>query len=140
FVPEAKEIVAALRSATPAPIVLGGAAAAIEPVRLFEELAPDATLYGDAENRFPELLRSWERGEPRLDLAGLVVRDGGRLVHNPLHSSEPIDGLPDAGLFRYVDMGRYMRREGVYPIQTKRGCGFTCTYCTYGTLEGIRYR
>ena len=140
FVPDAAELFAALRRATPAPVVLGGAAAAIEPVRLFRALAPDAILYGDAEDRFPVWLRARERGEPCLDLPGLVVEHEGRLIHNPLHSTEPIDGLPDAALFRYVDMPRYMRREGVYPIQTKRGCGFTCTYCTYGTLEGIRYR
>jgi anaerobic magnesium-protoporphyrin IX monomethyl ester cyclase len=140
FVPEAAELFAALRRVTKAPIVLGGAAAAIEPVRLFRALAPDAILYGDAEARFPAWLRGRERGDPCLDLPGLVVEHDGGLVHNPLHSSEPIDGLPDAALFRYVDMKRYMRREGVYPIQTKRGCGFTCTYCTYGTLEGIRYR
>jgi len=140
FVPEAQAIFAALRSVTRAPIVLGGAAAAIEPERLFRALAPDAIVYGDAERRFPVFLRGWERGAPPFDLPGLVMERDGRLVHNPLHSSEPIDGLPDAGLFRYVDMRRYTRREGVYPIQTKRGCGFTCTYCTYGTLEGVRYR
>ena len=140
FVPEIRGIFDALRHATAAPVVLGGAAAAIEPIRLFRALAPDAILYGDAENRFPELLRSWERGAPRLDLPGLVVERDGRLVHNRLHSSEPIDGLPDAALFRWIDMKKYLRREGVYPIQTKRGCGFTCTYCTYGSLEGLRYR
>lgn len=140
FVPEIREIFAAIRGATRAPVVLGGAASAIEPIRLFRALAPDAVLYGDAENRFPELLKGWERGDPRLDLPGLVVEHEGALVHNRLRSSEPIDGLPDAALFRWIGMKKYLRREGVYPIQTKRGCGFTCTYCTYGTLEGIRYR
>jgi radical SAM superfamily enzyme YgiQ (UPF0313 family) len=140
FVPEARELVARLRARTSAPLILGGAATAIEPLRLFETVAPDAILYGDAEKRFPELLRRWSSGQPFDDLPGLVVRREGRLVHNPIHSSEPIDGLPDPEIYRSLDMKTYTRREGVFPIQTKRGCGFTCTYCTYGTLEGVRYR
>jgi anaerobic magnesium-protoporphyrin IX monomethyl ester cyclase len=140
FVPEVREIFARLRSLTAAPLILGGAGAAIEPLRAFEEILPDAILYGDAEKRFPEMLRRWASGRSFDDLPGLVVFRDGKILHNPLHSSEPIDNLPDPGLFRYLDMKTYMRREGVFPIQTKRGCGFTCTYCTYGTLEGVRYR
>ena len=140
FVPEVRDLFARLRGMTRAPLVLGGAGAAIDPVRTFEEISPDAILYGDAEKRFPVMLRRWAAGESFDDLPGLVARRGDRIVHNPLHSSEPIDGLPDPELFRYLDMKTYMRREGVFPVQTKRGCGFTCTYCTYGTLEGVRYR
>jgi anaerobic magnesium-protoporphyrin IX monomethyl ester cyclase len=140
FVPEAAAVVSRLRAASRAPIIVGGAAAAIEPERIFRELAPDAVLYGDAEERFPEMLRRWSRGEDFDELPGLVVERGSGLRHNRLHSSEPIGSLPDPSLFRHLDMRTYMRREGVYPIQTKRGCGFACTYCTYGTLEGVRYR
>ncbi|MGH9443201.1 MAG: B12-binding domain-containing radical SAM protein [Thermoanaerobaculia bacterium] len=140
FVPEIRSIFSRLRRLTGVPLILGGAGAAIDPVRTFEEISPDAILYGDAERRFPDLLRRWAAGIPFDDLPGLVARRHGRIVHNALHSSEPIDGLPDPELFRYLDMKTYMRRDGVFPIQTKRGCGFTCTYCTYGTLEGLRYR
>jgi radical SAM superfamily enzyme YgiQ (UPF0313 family) len=140
FVPEIRELFSRLRRTTAAPLILGGAGAAIEPVRIFEDVSPDAILYGDAEKRFPDLLRRWAAGIPFDDIPGLVVRREGRVLHNNLHSSEPIDGLPDPDLFRHLDMKTYMRREGVFPVQTKRGCGFTCTYCTYGTLEGVRYR
>ena len=140
FVPEVKELFRRLRSMTSAPLVLGGAGAAIEPVRAFTEIGPDAILYGDAEKRFPDLLRRWAAGAAFEDIPGLVCERDGRILHNLLHSSEPIEGLPDPELFRFLDMKTYMRREGVFPIQTKRGCGFTCTYCTYGTLEGVRYR
>jgi len=140
YVPEARAIVSRLRSLSDAPIILGGAAAAIEPERIFHELAPDAVLYGDAEERFPEMLRKWSRGECFDDIPGLVADRAAGRIHNRIHSSEPIGPLPDPSLFRHLDMRTYMRREGVYPIQTKRGCGFACTYCTYGTLEGVRYR
>jgi anaerobic magnesium-protoporphyrin IX monomethyl ester cyclase len=140
YLPGIRAIVDALRQETSAPIVVGGAASGIEPERMFRRLQPDALLYGDAERRFPEMLRRWLRGESFEDLPGLVVERQGDLVHNPIHASEAIGSLPDPDLFRHLDMKTYARRDGVVPIQTKRGCGFTCTYCTYGTLEGIRYR
>ncbi len=99
FVPEVRELFSRLRRITAAPLILGGAGAAIEPVRTFEEVSPDAILYGDAEKRFPDLLRRWANGISFDDISGLVVRRGGRILHNALHSSEPIDGLPDPDLF-----------------------------------------
>jgi radical SAM superfamily enzyme YgiQ (UPF0313 family) len=44
---------------------------------------------------------------------------------------------PARSLFDY---GRYIRRGGMGNIQTKRGCVFKCSYCTYPLLEGNRFR
>jgi len=38
------------------------------------------------------------------------------------------------------DYARYIRRGGTGNIQTKRGCVFRCSYCTYPLLEGNRFR
>jgi len=44
---------------------------------------------------------------------------------------------PARDLFDYP---RYIRRGGMGNVQTKRGCVFKCSYCTYPLLEGNRFR
>jgi radical SAM superfamily enzyme YgiQ (UPF0313 family) len=46
-------------------------------------------------------------------------------------------GAPDRALF---DVSRYLTEGGAANVQTKRGCPFGCTYCTYPILEGARVR
>ena len=50
-------------------------------------------------------------------------------------------GLPAPRLYEWVENLRpYLRGDAGYPLQTKRGCPLKCTYCTYGRIEGTRYR
>ncbi|MEO6325476.1 MAG: radical SAM protein [Thermoanaerobaculia bacterium] len=155
YVPDVERMLGAIRSAAPrTPIVLGGAATSIEPEALLGLWGPagsfaagrsaplvDMILTGDAEKRFPLLLDRLLSGAPADDVSGLCRPgpDGGARW-NRIGLAEPIDDLADARLFDVVDVKRYARADGVYPIQTKRGCAFTCTYCTYGSLEGLRTR
>lgn len=155
YVPEVEALLQAVRRAAPAvPIVLGGAATSIEPEALLRLWGPggrvrtpeghpliDMILTGDAERRFPFLLARLEKNDALEDVPGLC-RTGpdGAPLWNRVGLAEPIDGLEDSRLFDSVDVKRYARADGVYPIQTKRGCAFTCTYCTYGSLEGLRTR
>ena len=46
-------------------------------------------------------------------------------------------GTPERSLFH---VERYNREGGMANIQTKRGCPFSCIYCTYPLLEGSRVR
>ena len=43
-------------------------------------------------------------------------------------------------MWRWVDPRRYMKFEGVYPLQSKRGCSLKCIYCTYTNIEGKSFR
>jgi anaerobic magnesium-protoporphyrin IX monomethyl ester cyclase len=158
YVPDVERILRAVRSAAPAAqVVLGGAATSIEPKALLALWGPtgstdsastrlgapliDMILTGDAERRFPLLLSRLSAGATTDDVPGLC-RPGpdGAARWNPVGLAEPIDDLEDGRLFEVIDVKRYARADGVYPIQTKRGCAFTCTYCTYGSLEGLRTR
>jgi radical SAM superfamily enzyme YgiQ (UPF0313 family) len=156
YLPAAEEILSAIRDAAPAtPIVLGGAATSIEPEALLRRWGPggavaspsgrplvDMLLIGDAERRFPELLARLEAGDSPEEVPGVFVRrkDGSVAGGNRPGLVEPIDGLAEARLFEHCDVARYERADGVYPVQTRRGCAFTCTYCTYGSIEGLRTR
>lgn len=154
YVPEVEAILREVRQAGGAvPVVLGGAATSIEPEALLALWGPggrasengpplvDLILTGDSEKVFPRLAERLLLGRDVSDLPGICRREpDGALSWNRVGLSEPVDGLADAGLFRFTDISRYERAEGVYPIQSRRGCAFTCTYCTYGSLEGLRMR
>ncbi|MBL8113697.1 MAG: radical SAM protein [Acidobacteria bacterium] len=150
YLPEIERLLEALRATAPGvPVILGGAATSIEPEALLRLWGPsgrnlvDALLTGDAERRFPELVSRLVAGESTasMSLPGLArISAEGAFEHQRVGLAEPIDGLFDAALFGHTDVARYDRHDGVYPIQTRRGCAFTCTYCTYGSLEGLRTR
>lgn len=38
--------------------------------------------------------------------------------------------------FQWIAMKDYVSCGGIIPIQTKRGCGFNCIYCSYKNIEG----
>lgn len=149
YVPEIEAILAALRSEAgrDVPIILGGAATSIEGEALLRLWGPagkglvDLLLTGDAENRFPALVAGLARGAAPEDLPGLLrAGPDGVPRWNRVGLAEPIDEVAEARLFDWTDVARYARADGAYPIQTRRGCAFTCTYCTYGSLEGLRTR
>jgi radical SAM superfamily enzyme YgiQ (UPF0313 family) len=81
-------------------------------------------------------VRSLEKGEPICPSPYLLVKEkpfpplieGARVF--PLRS-------PDRSFF---EAHRYLEEGGMGNIQTKRGCPFSCIYCTYPLLEGKKVR
>ena len=43
-------------------------------------------------------------------------------------------------LYDWIDVRPYLRAGAPYPVQTKRGCRFACSYCVYKRIEGDLYR
>ncbi len=100
-------------------VVIGGPYATLEP----ERCAPhaDVLVIGEAERTWPAFCRDYERGETA---ARYVER-------------EPID-LAESPVPRYD-----LLREGNYsslPIQTSRGCPYTCEFCDIIVMQGRRVR
>ena len=123
-----REIVAICRER--APVIVGGSGFSLMPTELLAFLGADYGVVGEGEHLLPLLLRALaDGGEPKL-LPGVVCRGGtGYLPPVPVRTI----GTPDRSLF---DVGRYHREGGMANIQTKRGCPFSCIYCTYPLLEG----
>lgn len=137
-----REVVDAVRAATRAPVVLGGSAFSILPAPYMRALDGDFGIAGEGERAFVQLLDALGRGADPAGLPGVVSRDD-RVTHaSPMAPvPRPADwakGLrPARELFDYP---RYVRRGGMGNVQTKRGCVFKCSYCTYPLLEGNRFR
>ena len=76
-----------------------------------------------------------------MDLKGLIIRRENTIVQD----SEPdriqdLDTLPFPKLPHYLNLDLYRRFGSPVLIQTKRGCAFSCSYCTYNQIEGKQYR
>ena len=138
-----REVVEMLRAATRAPVVLGGSGFSILPQAYMQVLDGDWGVAGEGEQAFLELLAALDRGWNPVGIPGVVSRADGHVVTPvvPAPVRRPVDwasGLrPARDLFEYR---RYIRRGGMGNVQTKRGCVFKCSYCTYPLLEGNRFR
>jgi len=127
-----REVIAACRGR--AVTIIGGSGFSIMPLSLLAELGADFGIAGEGEEALPRLLERISRNEPADDIPGLVIP--GR---PDFPAPEPVRAIapPDRTLF---DVATYHRLGGMANVQTKRGCPFTCSYCTYPLLEGSRVR
>lgn len=138
-----REVVDVLHAASNAPVILGGSGFSILPDAYMHELDGDWGIAGEGERTFVALLQALEHGIDPSAIAGVVspatkVKTSSRLPiqpQRPQNWGEELRPLRDP-----FDYARYIRRGGTGNIQTKRGCVFKCSYCTYPLLEGNRFR
>jgi radical SAM superfamily enzyme YgiQ (UPF0313 family) len=141
YTPEARDVLRALRSASPnAKVIAGGAAFGVAPEALFRDLGVDYAVAGDGERASVALVNAISSGQPVGALPGLVRDRDGVVAFTPPGEDADLDSLPQPGLHRWIDLARYQRHGATIPIQTKRGCVYKCVYCTYRNVEGWGYR
>jgi radical SAM superfamily enzyme YgiQ (UPF0313 family) len=123
----AREVVAAVRECTTAPLVLGGPAFSLLPEMWLATLGADYGVVGEGEEAIGALVAALQRGERP---ARLWRRPG--------------PGLPAAAMLgaslRPELCAFYLAESGMLGVQTKRGCPFRCAYCSYPALEGHSFR
>lgn len=117
-----------------AKILVGGPAGTVEPERVASTVGCDHLVLGEGEESLPQLIA-------RLGAREVVPRIvGADETGTPFRVALP-NHLPAPTLHRWVEnFTPYLRGDAGYPVQTKRGCPLKCTYCTYGRIEGVRYR
>lgn len=140
FVSELATITWTVRQFSIAPLVLGGPAVGVMPEPLLRRTGADWAVLGDGETVFPRLLNALENGGkvpevPRLGwLEGVPYRVS---VDTPC----PLTSAAIMPRFsRWLDLKAYGAALAAIPLQSKRGCPFSCIYCTYGISEGRGYR
>lgn len=93
----------------------------------------DYVLKGEGDEVVPELCRRIERNEDISTLPGLLANINGKLINNAL--PKPVDmttlPVPEYDLFEESRFYRPMQGKlwRMLPVQTIRGCPFTCAYC-----------
>ena len=130
---------AEIRRKTSCPIIVGGSGFSLFPERLLELAGADFGVCGEGEPGLVALIAALEAGGSYAGIPGLVFRQNGKIVINP-PAPAPLDGeYADADRPEPIT-GHYLRTSGVLNLQTQRGCGFRCGYCTYPLIEGRRHR
>ncbi|MGA7579460.1 MAG: B12-binding domain-containing radical SAM protein [Desulfobaccales bacterium] len=141
YVSQLLEIGDTLRNLTRAPLVLGGAALGVMPEALLRCTGAAAAVLGDGESAFPALLRSWNGDRGGFQAAPRVAwLDNGRLQVSAADRASLGSASITPRFERWLDPRPYRANLAAAPLQSKRGCPFTCTYCTYGISEGREYR
>jgi radical SAM superfamily enzyme YgiQ (UPF0313 family) len=139
YLPELASAVNTLKSLGIKLIVPGGSGFTLMPAELLTALDLNIGVVGEGEETFPELLRRIERGLRVDDLPGLAYRFRGKCRVNPPRKILKLDlaPAPERGL---IENALYMSEGGSGNLQTKRGCAFSCAYCTYPLVEGRKVR
>ena len=135
--PWISQVVKHVRKNSVAPILMGGSGFSLLPERLLEILDIDFGITGPCEQSLPKFLQNINSPEQWKNIPGLVYRSRGqqKIICNPskpwgIPAQGPIDGWKMMNRQYYYDEG------GAINVQTRRGCQFRCTFCTYPKLEG----
>jgi radical SAM superfamily enzyme YgiQ (UPF0313 family) len=140
FIRDILPVIDSVRSMTPAPVVLGGAAVSVMPEDLLRYTGASWAVPGDGETVFPLLLEKLSQEKSPQTLPGIAWIEKGTFNANPCASSGKGYSCASPDFRRWIDLKTYLRRLSTVPIQTKLGCQFSCVYCTYRKIEGNTYR
>ncbi len=136
---QARDAVMWCRQSTDAPIVLGGAGFSILPEAILEYLGAEMGIQGEGEAVFPELLHRLQEEGNIDEMPGVFHR--GKPAPARRNFSKGLDPfvLPAPSLMLRSLSGA---KDAPVPIQSRRGCPLSCSYCSTPTIEGkvVRWR
>lgn len=121
-------------------VVLGGAALGVMPEALLRETGASIAVLGDGEFVFPKLLTALENGRGPSEVPGVAWIEDGEFKFNAGFNSSILKGACAPAYDQWLNVGAYKRMMCSAAVQTKRGCPFSCVYCTYGIAEGSQQR
>jgi len=127
-----KEIVTGCRSLSEAKIVLGGAGYSIFPESSLSFSGADMGIQGEGEAVFPELIERIEQGASLSGLPGLYLPGHGLQCKRMFAKNLDTLPLPDTDLWSTPSQ----KEELWMPVQTRRGCPLSCSYCSTEVIEG----
>lgn len=132
---ELKAVCEQIRRIVRCPVILGGSGFSIFPEQLLRLSGADYGICGGGETPMVQLVDALGRNAPVPDNPGLVRRDGDRVRLSPPQPVVPGWALGPEDRPATV-VAHYLAANSTLNVQTQRGCGFHCCYCTYPILEG----
>lgn len=136
YMPFIKGIAGMIKKTTGAPIVAGGSGFSIFPEEALRYLGIENGIAGEGEEAFARFADILQNGGSLETVPNLCRIVNGEFIGNQIQCSN-VFSMPDRSL---LDNGKYLELGGMGNIQTKRGCPFSCTYCTYPAIEGRELR
>ncbi len=128
-----------IRQKTRSPLIAGGSGFSVFPRQLLALTGADFGVCGEGEQSLISLIATLERGGDASGIPGVVFRENGKVVVNT-PSPGPFAGEVDTEDRPAAIAAPYLEASGTLNLQTQRGCGFRCCYCTYPLIEGKRHR
>ncbi len=111
-------------------LVVGGTGFSIYPEIILDRYPRiDFGLPGEGEDLLPALLNHIEHG------SNIPEWSGGRMLPWKQVDLSSLSS-PD---YRFIDISRYTFPDSI-GVQSRRGCTFNCSYCTYSYLSGSSFR
>ena len=141
FLPMVKTVVDECRELSEAPIVLGGSGFTLLPEPILRYCDVELGIVGEGEIAFCQLLKALEEDRAIEAVPGIAIfRNGDYLRNQPLRPPV-LDELP-APAWDLFDPRYYSFHapSSVRNMETKRGCAFHCSYCTYPVIQGRTVR
>jgi len=132
LLPPVREVVAACRRVSGAPIVLGGAGYSIFPESALRYLGADMGIRGEGEAVFPAVLERLARRAPVFGMPGLYLPGQPPTGRSFVTNLDDLP-LPDAKLFMPSLSGS---ADSWVPVQSRRGCPMDCSFCSTSAIEG----
>jgi radical SAM superfamily enzyme YgiQ (UPF0313 family) len=115
FGPLYREMLEAIRSASTAPVVLGGVGFSVMPEAMLDLLGADYGVAGDGEQALAEIADCVAAGRDLHDVPGLLWRGDGGWLANP---RMPVPGEAVPTRRRFVDNARYFTEGGQGGVET----------------------
>lgn len=108
---------------------------------LADHLSVDIIVRGEGEATILEVVKHLSRGRKLNGIAGITIRDGGRIIRNPPREYlDNLDKLPHPA-YHHFQLEQYsLYGKRLLPIMTGRGCPFQCSFCITSRFFGRRYR
>jgi radical SAM superfamily enzyme YgiQ (UPF0313 family) len=134
FLEDYQKLVGQIRENSSSPIILGGSGFTIFPAEFMQLLDADYGVVGEGE-RLPLLLEALSKNADIAGLPGVVTKKTKDIVYQPWSGEVSQQFYPESSHAKL-----YLSRGGMLNLQTKRGCPFRCSYCTYPHIEGGKMR
>jgi radical SAM superfamily enzyme YgiQ (UPF0313 family) len=134
FLEDYQKLVSQIRENSPAPIILGGSGFTIFPSEFMQLLDADYGVVGEGE-KLPLLLNALSENADVAKLPGVVTKKTKDVVYQPWGGEIRQQFNPESSHTKL-----YVSQGGMLNLQTKRGCPFRCSYCTYPHIEGSKMR
>lgn len=125
------------------PHLLGGVFPTFAPELCLSYEEIDLICLGEGERALVELCDRMERGQSYDTIKNLWIKRDAEIIRNPLGPPANLDENPLLDLSLFEESRLYRPMQGkvwkMLPVETHRGCPFSCTYCC-SPSQAILYR
>jgi len=123
------------------PTIVGGVFSTLAPQVVADHPCVDIVCVGEGEHSLVRLAYRMWRGQDYSHVPNLWVKRDGQIVKNPIGPPIDLDDVPfsDWDLFEKERFFRPMQGKifRMVPIETDRGCPYTCRFCEAPSLVGL---